>query len=625
MSALWTATANLSRKTAAAGNAVQAGDNRWAWAVTTSFMQLATSAARADYHADRRPWAPPSLLEAPQRARDLAVRENETLWLRWAEAADAAVTASSREHKATVIAQVAADLAAEDRRLVVLARNRVAAAALRQALLENPAAPAEVSVASMRDFAAGRLRAAADSLVLIPGPLPRPYAGWLAVPPSRGLLVLTAGPHQTLRAAREAIDARNALALARGGALASGLVTGVPRAAQDGQPATETLAVITAAGTQMHFEAAGGQWDERVRRSLEARARQADPVSQAGNAAEDAMLWTPFRDDALAALERCAGRPSGAADQILENDADGSAGPGGGVSVMSSGVPVPVVPLTLRPLDGGDEFVLLQPPGETLTRRDGLQVKAVAARSLRPGDLVALVDGQARQDLFGYMVDTLEESPDWGLQVALARFWHTCVRRIPGSGLTYEEIRRRSGVSVQAGTIGTWARGQAECPLNPEDVRRLAGFLGDDDVLSRADAVAAALRALWQLHRKAGRWLSARLADASRAGLGDDAIRGRARDEVLDAALGLRASDLLGAIRLCRVIAAGTTCSVPAGPREARSRRPGRRTVRPARRRGRPARVTSPPETVANGITAVAGIPAAQKRSPAVCHPPALQ
>jgi len=139
------------------------------------------------------------------------------------------------------------------------------------------------------------------------------------------------------------------------------------------------------------------------------------------------------------------------------------------------------------------------------------------------------------------------------------------VRRIPGSGLSYEEIRRLSGVSVQAKTIGTWARGQAECPLDPEDVRRLAGFLEDNDVLSRADAVAAALRALWQLHRKAGRWLSARLADASRAGLGDDAIRGRARDEVLDAALGLRASDLLGAIRLCRVIAAGTTCSVPAG------------------------------------------------------------
>ena len=311
VSALWAATANLSRKTGAAANAVQAGDLRWAWAVTSSFTQLATSAARTDYHADRRPWAPPSLLEAPQQARDLAVSENEALWLRWAEAADAAVTASSREHKATVIAQVAAELAAEDRRLVVLARTRVAAAALRQALLENPAAPAEVSVASMRDFAAGRLRVAGDPLVLIPGPLPRPYAGWLAVPPSRGLLMLTAGPHQTLRAARQVIDARNALALARGGALASGLVTGIPRAARDGQLAAKTLAVITAAGAQMQFEAAGGQWNERTRRSLEARARQADPVSQTGNAAEDATLWTPFRDDALAALERCAGPTGG--------------------------------------------------------------------------------------------------------------------------------------------------------------------------------------------------------------------------------------------------------------------------------------------------------------------------
>ena len=310
VSSLWAATASLSKKTGAAGNAVQAGNLRWAWTVTSSFTQLATSAARADYHADRRPWAPPSLLEAPQRARDLAVKENEALWLRWAEAADAAVAASSREYKAAVIAQVAAELAAEDRPVLVLTRNRVAAAALRSALLENQVAPAEVSVASMRDFAASRLRTAGDALVVIPGPLPRPYAGWLAVPPSGGLLMLTAGPHQTLRAARQAIDARNALALARSGALASGLVADVPRAPQAGQAAAQptggTLAVITAAGTHMPFEAAGGQWDDRARRNLEARARQADPDDLPGNPADDAGLWTPFRDDALAALERCA-------------------------------------------------------------------------------------------------------------------------------------------------------------------------------------------------------------------------------------------------------------------------------------------------------------------------------
>ena len=630
VSSLWAATANLSRKRGTAGNTAQVGDLRWAWAVTSSFTQLATSAARADYHADRRPWAPPSLLEAPQRARDLAVRENEALWLRWAEAADAAVAASSREHKAAVIAQVAAELAAEDRPVLVLARNRVAAAALRSALLENPVAPAEVSVASMRDFAASRLRIAGDALVVIPGPLPRPYAGWLAVPPSRGLLMLAAGPLQTLRAARQVIDARSALGQARISTMASSLVPDVvwtpPNLHIEMPPPGETLAVITGVGTHMPFEALGGQWDDRARRSLEARALQADPAGLPGNAAEDAPLWTPFRDDALAALERCAGLPAGAADQILENDADGSAGTGGGVSVTSSWIPVPVVPLTLRPLDGGDEFVLLQPPGETLTRRDGLQVKAVAARSLRPGDLVALVDGQARQDLFGHIVDTLEESPDWGLQVALARFWHKCVRRIPGSGLTYEEIRWRSGVSVQAKTIGTWARGQAECPLDPEDVRRLAGFLEDDDVLSRADAVAAALRALWQLHRKAGRWLSARLADASRAGLGDDAIRGRARDEVLDPALGLRASDLLGAIRLCRVTATGTTCSAPAGatgsplsPTQAAAL-----CVPLADAADRPALPGPgrPPETVADGIAAVTGISARAEAQSGCVSPP---
>ena len=73
-----------------------------------------------------------------------------------------------------MIAQIAAELAAAGQPVLVLARNRTAAAALRSALLENPVAPAEVSVASMRDFAASRLRVAEDALVVIPGPVPRP-------------------------------------------------------------------------------------------------------------------------------------------------------------------------------------------------------------------------------------------------------------------------------------------------------------------------------------------------------------------------------------------------------------------------------------------------------------------
>lgn len=569
IAALWAATASLSRKTGTAGSPMQAGNLRWAWTVTSSFTQLATSAARADCHAGRGPWSPPSLGEASQRARDLAVRENESLWLRWAEMADAAVAASTGERKANVLAQLTANLAADERPVIVLARNRVTAAALRSALLENPVAPPQVCVASMRDFAASRVHIAEETLIVIPGPVTRPYAGWLAVPPAGGLLLLAAGPHQTLRAARQAVDARSALALARSSAQASGLAATVPLASQAGQGAVpqpgEPVGVIIAAGLRMPFEIRSGQWDDQARRDLEARARQRDSGNAPETRTDNSTLWTPFRDDALAALERCAGRSQGSADRILENDADGSGGAGSTASVTDSGTLVEVIPLRLCPLDGGDEFIVLQPPRETLTRRDKVQVKTVAARSLQREDLIALVDGQARQDLFGHMIDTLEESPEWGLPVALARLWHVCVRRIPDRGMSYEEIRRRSGVSVGAAAIGTWARGQAECPRDPEDVRRLARFLEHDDVLSRADAVAAALQALWRLHQRAGRWLSSRLADASRAGLSDDAIRGHARDEVLDPVLGLRASDLLGTIRSCRVISTGATCFAPSG------------------------------------------------------------
>ena len=566
---LWAATASLSRATDGPPDGPRAANLRWAWAVSSAFSLLATSAARADHHIPSRTWAPPSLLTAPHRARDLAVSENESLWLRWAEAAEAAVAASGPEHKTAAVARITAAHASAGQPVLVLTRNRAASAALTSALLENAIAPAEVRVASMRDFAASRSRVAGDALVVITGPPPRTFAGWLTIPPAAGLLVLTAGPQQTLRAARQVIDARSALSQERRAAAASGLVVDVSWSPQHVQlevpPPGQTPATVTAGGMTMPFEASGGLWEERVRRLLEHRAGQVTPADGPDRSVAGQRLWTPFRDDALAALERCACRAPGAADQLLEDDADGFAGSAADASAMNSGALVEVIPLTLRPLGGGNDVVLLHPPAETLTRRDGLQVKAVAARALRPGDLVALVDGQARQDLFGHIVDTLEESPQWGVSLALARLWQQCVRRIPDSGLSYEEIRQGACISVQAKTIGTWARGQAECPLDPQDVRRLAHILKDDDVLSRADAVAAALRALWQLHQKAGRWLSSRLAEASRAGLADDAIRGRIRDEVLDPALGLRASDLLGSIRFYQVTAVGAACTAPSG------------------------------------------------------------
>ena len=571
VAAMWAATAALGKGVSVTGIGPQAATLRWALAVTSSFSQLATSAARADHNAQCGPWGPPALAAAPQRARDLAVRENRSLWLRWAEAADAAVTASDRERKAAAVARIAAERAdTPGQPVVVLTRNRAAAAALRFALLEDPRAPTDVAVASMRDFAASRLRVSDNALVVIPGPLPRRYAGWLCVPPAGGLLLLTAGPWQTLRAARQVIDARAALSQARYTAGVDGLVPDLTeeplRAGRVPVQATAAapLATVTAGGARMPFEASHGQWDDHVHRQLDSRSRQADRGDPPGGGDEDG-LWNPLQANALAVLERCAGRASGTADQMLESDVEGGAETAGGAAVMSSGPQIVVLPITLRPLGGGSERVLLHPPDETVTRRDGLQVKSVAARALRANDLVALVDGQARQDLFGHLVETLEESPEWELFVDLARKWQRCVRRIHDSEMSYEEIRQRSGISVQAKTIGTWARGQAECPLNPEDVRRLAQTLTDVDVLSRADAVALALRALWRMHMDVGKWLSDRLAEASRVELGDDAIRGRVQDVVVDSRLGLRASDLLRSVRLYQVVAVGEVCSAPSG------------------------------------------------------------
>jgi hypothetical protein len=385
------------------------------------------------------------------------------------------------------------------------------------------------------------------------------------------LLLLAAGPWQTLRAAEQVVDARAALSRVRRNSRADGLLKEAStEPLQFGQVSGQLqsaapLATVTAGQVHMPFESAQGQWDDQVHRQLDSRKRMAVPGGGPDTPADLDGLWSPFRSDVLAVLERCAGRASGASDLILEDDVDGGAGAGKDSALMSSGAPIVVLPIRLRPLGGGDERVLLYPPDELVTRRDGLKVKSVAARALRANDLVALVDGQARQDLFEHVIEKLEESPEWRLQVRLARKWQRCVRRIPDSGMTYEEIRCRAGLSVSASAIGTWARGQTEYLLNGGDVRRLAQMLNDDDVLSRADAVATALHMLWDLHRQVGRWLSLKLAQASRVGLGDDAIRGQIRDDVVDPRLGLRASDLLGSIHLYQVIAVEDRCCAPAG------------------------------------------------------------
>src|SRR5262249_48643469 len=110
IAAMWVATAALARAaTQRAGGAPHAADLRWAWAGISCFARLATSSARADHYAQRGPWRPPTLLDAPRRARELAVSQNESLWLRWAEAADAAVAASGREWRAAVVAGIAAE------------------------------------------------------------------------------------------------------------------------------------------------------------------------------------------------------------------------------------------------------------------------------------------------------------------------------------------------------------------------------------------------------------------------------------------------------------------------------------------------------------------------------------
>ena len=143
--------------------------------------------------------------------RDLAVRENEALWLRWAEAADAAAAASTSERKAAAIARSPPRSPRRNDRFSCWpgtgpgrrhsGRRCWRTRTPRQKYAWRACATSRRAGSGSRGRACDGARARSPALRRL-----------AERPACRGLLMLTAGPHQALRAARQAIDARQSLA-----------------------------------------------------------------------------------------------------------------------------------------------------------------------------------------------------------------------------------------------------------------------------------------------------------------------------------------------------------------------------------------------------------------------------
>jgi hypothetical protein len=196
-----------------------------------------------------------------------------------------------------------------------------------------------------------------------------------------------------------------------------------------------------------------------------------------------------------------------------------------------------------------DGRALLVAPNDPLYRRSGEDTRQVAAKALRTGDVVALVDASARRDLFDAITDVLADLPDYSTLSYLANFWTERLAAVRSRGPTTRQIL----TAMQAGpdptritteaAVGQWLRGLAAGPLDPTDVSRFARAVGDEELLGASGAVAAAQRTRRVLHRAVGKWLSAQITGAQVS----------RKESLVDADLGVHVADLLEAVSVHQV------------------------------------------------------------------------
>ena len=210
------------------------------------------------------------------------------------------------------------------------------------------------------------------------------------------------------------------------------------------------------------------------------------------------MAWEPFSADLLEILADVVGT-----DSTRKPDA-------GGAPTAEAESLIEAIALYIDEEGTGERSILLVPPNDLLTRRQGAVVQRVAAKALEAGDTVVLVDRAARRDLFDEIAERLAERPRYVTLTALIDLWHERAAAAAECGLTQREIlARMAGTKITSpGTVGTWIRGTVDGPLDGADVARFARAVDDSTLVSIAAQVAPALATMHRVRRRLGYWLA---------------------------------------------------------------------------------------------------------------------
>lgn len=179
-------------------------------------------------------------------------------------------------------------------------------------------------------------------------------------------------------------------------------------------------------------------------------------------------------------------------------------------------------------------------------------LERVLPTDLRPGDRVVFIDGDARKDLLGKVIEVASAVPALAVASAWLGHWRRVLADLYARLGAYERLRSalaRHGCLLQAQTIRLWVVGTTIGPDDSQDVRRVGLVAGDAALTDGYKQVDQAMRSLRGAHSRLGRRLAEltrRVGTAVAVGLAD-------ADEIVDETSGLSGADFQDALDIVTV------------------------------------------------------------------------
>jgi hypothetical protein len=199
---------------------------------------------------------------------------------------------------------------------------------------------------------------------------------------------------------------------------------------------------------------------------------------------------------------------------------------------------------------------------------DGLVTKLSAAgpdeaypvARLLAGDQLLIIDGQARKNLLGKLLEVASDMPELAEPVRWVSEWRLALRRAYAAYGTYADLTlalHALGCIRSSAAVRNWVFGLTIGPEDPQDVRRLGECIKDGSIVTNWHLINASMERIRGAHRRLGHrltGLAVGAAGAAHSGSLD-------HDEVVDDKSGLTAGDFARAVEA--VVVRGRTSVGP--------------------------------------------------------------